>query len=149
MKTKQRGWQLAVMLIFWGTSCSERGGEWSGAAARQDDSAKESAPRAENAKFETRDVTGSLAETISEVENSASKPQWIGYAANAVAGERTVCSGNYGDGGGTERGRCALESEQEGWGDANGKKRGAAVGALKLEGNRKLIRYMFHVKQHF
>ena len=83
------------------------------------------------------------------MENSASKPQWIGYAANAVAGERTVCSGNYGDGGGTERGRCALESEQEGWGDANGKKRGAAVGALKLEGNRKLIRYMFHVKQHF
>jgi HEAT repeat protein len=138
MKTKQRGWQLAVMLIFWGTSCAASGAaNGAGAAARQDDSAKESAPRAENAKFETRDVTGSLAETISEVENSTSKPQWIGYAANAVEGEHTVCSGNYGDGGGTECGRCALESEQEGWGDANGKS-GAAAGALKLEGNRKL-----------
>jgi hypothetical protein len=47
MKTKQRGWQLAVMLIFWGTSCSERGGEWSGGcgAARRFGEGKRAARR--------------------------------------------------------------------------------------------------------
>jgi hypothetical protein len=134
MKAKRRGWQLATLLIFFGVNCAASGAAKEAAAARQEDSAKDNAPRVENAKFETRNVTGSLAETISEVEKSTSAPRWIGYAVNAVEGERTICCGNYGDGGGTDCGKCTLESEHEGWSD----KSGNAAGAVKLEGNRKL-----------
>ena len=143
MNVKRKDWLVMALLILLGANGAPNGAaKGAAAAAWQEDTATRLAPRVENAKFEMRDVTGSLAETVREVEKSASGPRWIGYAANAVEGERTICCGNYGDNSGMGCGKGALESEQEGWSDKSGDKSrdksGNAAGALKLEGNDKL-----------
>jgi len=145
-ETKQRGLATGGDCDFLGHELQRGGGDGAGAAARQDDSEKESAPRGEvqNLKRGRNRIAG---ETISEVENSASKPQWIGMP-RMRCGERTVCSGNYGDGGGRNAEDARWNRSRKA-GRCKWKKAWCAVGALKLEGNRKLIRYMFHVKQHF
>ena len=67
-------------------------------------------PQVVNAKIETRAVNGSLAETLRGIEAQADKPEWVGYSVAEVAGDRTVCCGNFNDSyGGC--GTCRLEKE--------------------------------------
>ena len=89
-------------------------------------------PRIENAKVETRPVTGSLEATLHGITAQAEKPQWVGYSVDQIAGERSVCCGNYRDGEGC--GTCNLEKQYEG--NASTTK---STGSVKLEGARQLV----------
>jgi len=89
-------------------------------------------PRIENAKVETRAVTGNLEKTFREIAAKADKPKWVGYDVDEIAGERGVCCGDYGD----ERGcgTCQLEKDHGGSGGTT-----RTEGTVKLEGARQLV----------
>jgi len=89
-------------------------------------------PRLENAKLETRAVTGTLAATIRELAGKADKPEWVGYSVDEVAGEHNMCCGNYRDDGGC--GTCRLENDH---GGTNGST--YTNGMVKLEGSQELV----------
>jgi HEAT repeats len=73
-------------------------------------------PRIENAKVERRNVTGTLADIMADLEKNATNPVWVGYAVTAVAaGQRTICCGNYSDSSAQWCGKCSLEADHEGW----------------------------------
>jgi hypothetical protein len=105
------------------------------AAAGAGSGAGSSAPRVENAKVETRGVTGTLAGTLADLTKTASKPTWVGYRVRMVAGERTMCCGNY-DSRGQSCGKCELENHHDHWSDSGKAK---TSGAAKLEGGDELI----------
>ncbi|MGC2463728.1 MAG: HEAT repeat domain-containing protein [Candidatus Acidiferrum sp.] len=94
------------------------------------------APQVMNAKMETRAVTGALAETFRGIEAQADKPEWVGYSVAEIAGDRTVCCGNFNDGYGS-CGTCRLEKEN-GFTTSNSQKDGRA-GTIQLEGSRQLV----------
>jgi hypothetical protein len=48
-------------------------------------------PKIENAKLDTRAVSGSVDATFRTIVSSASEPAWIGYSVPQVAGERSMC----------------------------------------------------------
>jgi HEAT repeats len=87
---------LAASFILWA-------GGASGSRAQQSDT-----PRVENAKVEKRNVMGTLAAAMADVEKNAANPMWVGYAVNGVPGQRTICCGNYNDGESCRK--CALET---------------------------------------
>jgi HEAT repeat protein len=89
-------------------------------------------PRIENAKLETRVVTGTLDATFRELAGKAEKPKWIGYSVDQVAGERGVCCGNFRDDAGC--GTCNLEKDHEGTTSAK-----RTTETVKLEGARLLV----------
>jgi HEAT repeat protein len=89
-------------------------------------------PRIENAKVETRPMSGSLEAMLRELAGKAEKPQWVGYSVDQIAGERSVCCGNYHESNGC--GTCNLEKEHDGTTTATQKS-----GTVKLEGTRQLI----------
>jgi HEAT repeat protein len=89
-------------------------------------------PRIDNAKLETRAVTGSLDNTFRELAARADRPEWIGYSVDQVAGEHNACCGNYRDDGGC--GTCNLEKDHDG--TTTSTQRTAVV---KLEGARQLV----------
>jgi len=88
--------------------------------------------RLENAKVETRQVTGSLEATLRDLAGKAEKPEWIGYSVDQIAGERSVCCGNDHDGEGC--GTCSLEKDHDGTTSTTQK-----TGTVKLEGARQLV----------
>jgi hypothetical protein len=65
-------------------------------------------PRIENAKLETRAVSGSLDATFQSITAQAEKAEWVGYSAPEISGDRSNCCWNNGDGG---CGKCYLEKE--------------------------------------
>jgi HEAT repeat protein len=89
-------------------------------------------PRVENARVETRALAGPLAEEIQKWVASAAQPRWLGYSVPAVARDRNVCCGNYGDSGLGCR-TCRLE------GDDRSVNRNSANAVVKLEGSRDLV----------
>ena len=89
----------------------------------------------ENAKVETRAVTGTLAETFNGIEAQAEKPEWLGYSVPEIAGDRTMCCGNYSDGE-YRCGTCRLERDHEGSSMNSVPKAG---GTIQLEGSREFI----------
>lgn len=91
-------------------------------------------PNVVNAKFETRAVTGTLAETFRGLEAQADQPEWIGYGTAQIVGDRTVCCGNYTDGDG-RCGTCRLEREHDGTSMNSSPKNGT----MQLEGSRRLV----------
>jgi HEAT repeat protein len=93
-------------------------------------------PQVINAKIETRAVTGSLAETLRGIEAQADKPEWVGYSVAEVAGDRTVCCGNYNDSY-SGCGTCRLEKEN-GVTTTNSQK-DSLSGPIQLEGSRQLV----------
>ncbi len=101
----------------------------SGSRAQQSD-----APQVENAQIQTRSVAGTLAATMADVEKNAASPMWVGYAVNAVAGQHSICCGNYNDGESCRK--CALENEDAR--DAVKAKNEASKSPLRLEGERRL-----------
>jgi hypothetical protein len=104
--------------------------------------------RVENAKVEKRNVVGTLAATMADLEKNATSPVWVGYVVAAVAGERTICCGNYSDSSAQWCGRCSLEADHEGWSGTkshNGRiaghqdrDSGANHNNVKLEGGQRL-----------
>lgn len=113
--------------------------------AQQKHAAAQGAPRVENAKMETRTVAGSLAATLADIQKNSTGVAWVGYAVKGVAGERSVCCGDYGSSG-EECGRCELEAERDHWiggrRDPNENK-----GTLRLEGNDELL-VLFRLQDH-
>jgi HEAT repeat protein len=104
-------------------------------------------PRIENAKLEKRNVAGSLAATMADLERNATSPLWVGYGVGAVAGQHTMCCGNYNDSSAQWCGKCALETDGD---NRNGAKAGngtghkdsdrdANHGAVKLESAERLV----------
>ena len=89
----------------------------------------------ENAKLETRAVTGTLAEAIRAIEVQADKPEWTGYSVPELAGDRTMCCGNYSDGD-NRCGTCRLEGEHE---DGNISSNSKTGGTIEREGSRRLL----------
>jgi HEAT repeat protein len=114
---------LAAVLLTADTAGAEQTGE---------------SPRIENAKVENRTVTGTLAETFRGIVGQAEmeKPAWVGYGVPEIAGERSVCCGNYTDGDEMSCGTCRLEKEGSGLG---GTTRSNSNGTMKLEGARELF----------
>ncbi|HEY6945671.1 MAG TPA: HEAT repeat domain-containing protein [Candidatus Acidoferrum sp.] len=91
-------------------------------------------PRVESAKVETRTVTGTLEATFRGILAQADKPEWVGYSVDEIAGERSVCCGNYSDSSGC--GTCRLENDRN-W--TSGSAKNDAAGVVKLEGSRRLV----------
>src|SRR5579863_6953395 len=93
------------------------------------------APQVLNTKMETRAVTGSLAETLHGITTQADKPEWVAYSVPEIAGDRTVCCGNFNDSyGGC--GTCRLEKEN---GITTNSQKDAQSGTVQLEGSRQLV----------
>lgn len=93
-------------------------------------------PNVVNAKMETRAVSGALAATLHGIEGQADKPEWVGYSVPQIAGDRTVCCGNFNDGyGGC--GTCRLEKENGITSTGSGN--AAKNGTVELEGSRQLV----------
>jgi hypothetical protein len=93
------------------------------------------APHIENARMEARGVAGTLAATMADLEKNAAKPTWVGYGVRMVAGERTVCCGNY-DSRVQDCGKCALETGGDHWTNSGNAKDSTST---KLEGGEELI----------
>ena len=89
-------------------------------------------PRVESARAETRAVTGSLDATFRGILAQAEKPEWVGYSVDEIAGDRSMCCGNWNDGAGC--GTCRLEKDRESTGGTT-----HADGSVKLEGSRRLV----------
>jgi len=66
-------------------------------------------PRVINAKLETRAVQGSLETEFRALVAHTPGPAWIAYSVPEVAGDRTMCCGNYNDGAAYDCGRCRVE----------------------------------------
>jgi HEAT repeats len=65
-------------------------------------------PRIESAQVQARSVGGTLTATMTELERNAASALWVGYAVDAVAGQRSICCGNYNDGENCRK--CGLET---------------------------------------
>lgn len=89
-------------------------------------------PRVESAQAETRAVAGTLDATFRAILAQAEKPEWVGYSVDQIAGERSVCCGNWNDEGGC--GTCRLEKDHETTGGTK-----HVGGSIKLEGAQQLV----------
>jgi len=145
--TRLRKLSLAVLVVLLavsgGVSLAKQNEATKGETARDD------LPRVENAKVERRNVTGTLADIMADLEKNATNPVWVGYAVTAVTGQHTICCGNYSDSSGPWCGKCALEADHEHWNGTKSTNRdiadhkdsdaGANQGTVKLEGGRRLV----------
>jgi len=93
-------------------------------------------PQLVNAKIETRAVNGSLAETLRGIEAQADKPEWVGYSIAEIAGDRTVCCGNFND---TYGGCGTCRLEKENGVTSTTTQKDATSGTVQLEGSRQLV----------
>src|SRR5271170_3020848 len=87
-------------------------------------------PSIVNAERETQAVRGGLAATVQAIAGHSDKAEWIGYGVERVAGQQSVCCGNYNDG--EICGTCRLESENRGISTTKND-------AVKLEGGHRLV----------
>jgi HEAT repeat protein len=101
-------------------------------AAQAQHASEAAVPRIENAKIETRAVAGNLDATLRGITAQAEKREWIGFSVDQIAGERSVCCGNYRDEGGC--GTCNLERDHDGETSTTQKS-----GIVALEGARQLV----------
>src|ERR1700719_2870966 len=91
-------------------------------------------PQVENSQVQTRSVGGTLAATMTELEKSATSALWVGYAVSAVAGQHSICCGNYNDGENCRK--CTLETGNAR--DAVKTKNEASKSPVLPEGGRRL-----------
>jgi hypothetical protein len=89
----------ALGLMFFG-SLSSRAQQPSGA------------PNIVNAKLEARTISRSLDATFRDIVAKTSEREWVGYSVPEIFGERSVCCGNYNNGGDMNCGTCRLEKER-------------------------------------
>ncbi|HET8925863.1 MAG TPA: HEAT repeat domain-containing protein [Candidatus Acidoferrum sp.] len=130
---------MGLAMIVVGTSCGVAQLARGGAVGRTSRQATAVAttpvaemPRLENAKLETRAVTGSLNATFREIVEKAENPEWVGYSVDQVAGERGVCCDNYRSD--ENCGTCRLEKDHDAAGGTT-----QTDGTVKLEGTRQLV----------
>lgn len=71
---------------------------------------------------------------MADIEKNAANPLWVGYAVNVVAGQHSICCGNYNDGESCRK--CALENGDAC--DAVKTKNEVNKSLLLLEGGRRL-----------
>ncbi len=71
-------------------------------------------PTFENAKTESRALSGSLSDEISRWAKSSTDPQWLGYAVAAISRDRVICCGNGDWNGNYNCGTCRLEDRKHG-----------------------------------
>ena len=91
-------------------------------------------PTIENAKFETRALSGELSAELNHWAKSATNPQWLGYAVPALDGDKTICCGGNGDWNGYQDcGPCHLEDNKHGENFVSGPRE------TKLEGPRSIF----------
>jgi len=93
-------------------------------------------PQVVNAKMETRAVSGTLAETFRGIEAQAENAEWLGYSVAEIAGDRTVCCGNFSDGY-RGCGTCGLEKENGVTSTTPGTT--TKNGTVELEGSKQLV----------
>lgn len=117
MKTTLR--IVAIILIVFAASAQSATRAQGDGAQTSDRGAGQ--PRVVNAKLETRSISGPLDKEFRALLTHADTPQWIGYAVPEVAGDRTMCCGNY-SGGYSDCGRCALETNDHGTNMSNHEK---------------------------
>jgi HEAT repeats len=133
---------LSAALVVFNAATDFRGG--------QQPAEQNSQPRIEDAKVEARNVAGTLTGTIGAVENNSTGAMWIGYSVKMVAGQRTICCGNYSDGGDARCGKCELESGHDHWSNINSKKDvggSSGTNTVKLEGGQELT-VLFRMQNH-
>ena len=70
-------------------------------------------PQVENAQVQTRAVAGTLAATFDELKKSSAEAAWIGYAVDAVPGNRNNCWDEYSNSSDGRCGTCRLENSGE------------------------------------
>src|ERR1700737_1861015 len=92
------------------------------------------APQIENARLEKRALSEPLGAEVKRWAEQAEQPQWLGYAVPQVAGDHTMCCGDYNGSGPGYCGNCRLESGDSGSSFNTQSKNGTA----KLEGPRYL-----------
>jgi hypothetical protein len=135
---------LLILFVAGGSASLAKQGEAPRGVTLQGD-----LPGVENAKVQKRDVAVTLAATTADLEKNATSPVWVGYAVNAVAGQRSICCGNYNDSTNGWCGKCALEADGERWSgtksghggtsDHKDSDPGANQGTVKLEGGQRLV----------
>jgi HEAT repeat protein len=135
---------LLILFVAGGSASLAKQGEAPRGVTLQGD-----LPRLENAKVQKRDVAVTLAAMTADLEKNATSPVWVGYAVNAVAGQRSICCGNYNDSTNGWWGKCALEADGERWSgtksghggtsDHKDSDPGANQGTVKLEGGQRLV----------
>lgn len=86
--------------------------------------ARTSQPQIVAGQLETRAVAKTLASTVEQIAGEDAKPLWIAYGVEKIAGERSVCCGNYTDGENAGCDVCNLEKEH---GSTVGERRSGAV----------------------
>ena len=105
------------------------------AAPRQSDAAPANIV---NANLQTRAVTGSLVDTLRTLQAQANNATWLGYSVPQISGDRTMCCGNYTDGGDYRCGTCRLEHDGDSYTTKNNDK-STSGGTVHLEGPRQLL----------
>ena len=92
------------------------------------------APRIENAKLETRPLSGTLSAELTRWAEQAAQPEWVGYRMAEIAGNREACCQNYGESGRNWGcGTCRLESTDRGISTTT-----PSNNTVKLEGPRNI-----------
>jgi hypothetical protein len=91
-------------------------------------------PTIENAKFETRVLSGELSAELNRWAKSAAEPQWLAYSVPALDAEKMICCGGNGDWNGSrDCGPCHLEDSKHGDSFTTGPRE------TKLEGPRSIF----------
>ena len=93
-------------------------------------------PRIENARLETRAVSGNLDSTMRQIIAAADQPEWIGYIVEQAPGNERSCCDNYGSDGNC--GTCRLENDHN-WTSGTSKTPNQAGGTVRLEGARQIV----------
>jgi HEAT repeat protein len=91
-------------------------------------------PQILEGKVETRAVSKTLGNTIEQLESESTDPLWIAYGVREIAGEPSVCCGNYNNSENAACGTCNLEKEG---GNATGKQH--SDGTAYLEPGSQLL----------
>jgi HEAT repeats len=96
---------------------------------------KSGPPQIVDGQLETRAVANNLSSTVKQIEGEGGgKPLWIAYSVEEIAGERSVCCGNYSNG---ERFGCATCNLEREHGTTLGE--GRSGGTVQLEGGGQLV----------
>lgn len=95
-------------------------------------------PRVENARLETRAVSGGLEAMFRGIVAAQSSPAWVGYSVPITAGDHQMCCWN-------NNVMCGCSLEQHG--DNHGVSIYSGSQSVKLEGPRELV-ILFRVESH-
>lgn len=95
---------------------------------------KTNPPQTVDGELETRAVSKNLSSTVQQIAGEAAKPLWIAYGVEEIAGEHSLCCGNYNSGENTGCGTCSLENEH---GNTFGNRRSG--GTVNLERGGQLV----------